>query len=512
MKSMYSGVAASALAIAMAAGSAHGQFVASAIYSQSPTAPTNIVPGTTGANLGERFGNVTLSLTAQFMDRVYRSSNGGHFILTARTNTGTATGQGNGATVDEVVITGTITPNGVGAVPTITSQVRVREGAVLFGGADAGLAIESGTIDERVSVNNSGDFAFTANLLPTGAPTTDELIIRGTSAGVISIEAREGQVMTAAGVPAGFINGPTISSANINNAGQIGFRTSVTTTNVVNFNPGATAVNAAIGAANTPNAAANFPLRPYDSLDSDGYHIDPVTNDWVSLASLNGSTTDDGVMVYNNAALMQEGVTTIGGGANNTVSTYAEWGIIPAGGGWWARGSNLLVSGGSSSDVTDWVVRGNATGFNVIASTDQPITTAATELWDDSASTGNATTFFAFFAANNGDYVIGGTTNASNTAANAVLVYNGVFGNFVVFREGDQVDITGDGILDDAFITTFSNDDGFLTDSGILMFQANLRDGAGVGLGQALLVTQIPTPGAAALLGLGGLAIVRRRR
>jgi hypothetical protein len=154
------------------AGTASAQFVSTAIL--AGTGPRSVVPGTTGTNPGELF-----LPTGSFMDRVYRSSNGNHWILTARTNTGaTAT--------DEIVITGSGT----------TGTVRAREGGAYFGGADAGRTLDSGQIDERVSINDSGDFVFTGNLSPATS-TDDEQIIRGNAAGTLSIATREGATTTA---------------------------------------------------------------------------------------------------------------------------------------------------------------------------------------------------------------------------------------------------------------------------------------------------------------------------
>jgi hypothetical protein len=86
---------------------------------------------------------------------------------------------------------------------------------------------------------------------------------------------------------------------------------------------------------------------------------------------------------------------------------------------------------------------------------------------------------------NCGDYIVGGVTNSADTNANAVLVFNG---KVVVAREGDPVDLNGNGLDDDStFISVFNNDDSVLTDGRVYYFNADLRDGAGVSLGQAFL-------------------------
>ena len=454
--------------IAGTAATANAQFVSTAIL--AGTGPRNIVPGTSGDNPGERF-----LATGSFMDRVFRSSNGNHWILTARTNTGATL-------TDEIVLTGS--GSGLGASATL----RAREGTAYFGGADAGRWIDSGSIDERVSINDSGNFLFAANLSPASSPD-DELLVAGTNAGVLSIAAREGLVTIA-----GPTNGPTIGSGNIDNSGLISYRNFVNTTTAQLLRYDASTIDAALGAA-SPVAG-----RTFDGLDTEGYYVDASGNNWLALSSISGATTDDGLLLFNGSIAMREGVSAIAGG---TAIFFNEWGMVPSGN-WWARGNN-----GASNN--DWVARGdNAGSYVSVVETDQPILTGSTETWDDAIF---SDTFFLFASDNAGNYVVGGVTNNADLARNAVLVYRGAFGEFEIAREGDTVDLNGDGLLnDDAFVTTFNNDDCFLTDAGQFVYQANLRNAAGADIGQALLTMNIPTPGALGLLGLAGIATLRRRR
>jgi hypothetical protein len=450
--------------LALAGASAHAG-TASAIL--AGTGPKAVVPGTTGLNPGELF-----LATGSFMDRVYRSSNGNHWILTARTNTG------NTAT-DEIVITGSGT----------TGVVRAREGGV----ADGARTIDSGSIDEKAAINDSGDFVFAANLSPSTA-TDDEVIIKGTSGGALSVAVREG---TSAG-PAGTTNGPTIGSSNIDNSGRVSYRNFKTTTDIELLRSNNATLDAKYNA-----AVPGFPGRLWDQFDTEGYHVDSSGNNFITFASMNGSSTDDGHILHNGVVRMQESVTSVGGG---TALTFNEWYMNPNGS-WWVQGSNSTTTGSG-----DWVVLGASDGtYNTLAKTDDPIMTLSTEKWSDDV--GFTTTFFAFASDNAGNYVIGGTTDAANTSANAVLVYKGVFGEFELIREGDQVDLNANGILDDdAYITTFNNFDHFLTDSGQFVFEANLRNALGGDIGQALLTMQVPAPAGAAIFGFASLALAKRRR
>jgi hypothetical protein len=131
-----------------------------------------------------------------------------------------------------------------------------------------------------------------------------------------------------------------------------------------------------------------------------------------------------------------------------------------------------------------------------VAVTDGPIHTGAAELWDDAPY---AQTFFYAVGNAAGDYVVGGTTNAANDGANAVLVLNG---ESVLVRENDPVDLDNNGSFDDAvYIATFRDDYAFMTNSELWLI-ARLRDEAqalcGTGdndIGQALIRIPLPAGG-----------------
>jgi hypothetical protein len=151
----------------------------------------------------------------------------------------------------------------------------------------------------------------------------------------------------------------------------------------------------------------------------------------------------------------------------------------------------------------DWLVRNGV----VLAATGDPVPGGLPgELFDD---TSFAATFFSMTGNGAGDYVYGGVTNNVDTNANGVLVFNN---STVLLREGDAVDLNGNGLADDdAFLSVFNNEDAFLTDDLRYYFTADLRDGAGTALGQAFMTLTIPEPCSLALVVWGMMLLWCRR-
>ena len=161
------------------------------------------------------------------------------------------------------------------------------------------------------------------------------------------------------------------------------------------------------------------------------------------------------------------------------------------------------MSRGYNDDSQDWVVYNG----DVVARTgDEVPGTGGGEHYSDALY---SSTFYHMAANNLGDYIFGATTDFVDPDFDAVIVLNGLE---VVARQGDPVDLDGNGVFDDdAYIDIFNNEDGFLTDSLMFYFTADLRDGAGNGIGQAFLALQIPEPTSLVLIGFGALALIRRR-
>ncbi|TWT46074.1 hypothetical protein RAS1_25210 [Phycisphaerae bacterium RAS1] len=426
-------------------------------------APTSGVPGLAGAVFNPG--------TATQFDRPFVSPDGRMWILGAVADQ---------AGVDlDVIIQGS-GDTGAGAV------LIVKEGDQIPG--DPTVTYVS--IRTQMGINNGGRIAFNAD---TGAATTaDDIVVRADNVNppsAFSIVAREGT----GPVPgiAGQNYGSTNNASHILENGDVRFRSVLTPTTTKqalfsNTDP-LTGTAMAETDVTVPAGQLVAPDQSLDNLTSDRFRSSGDGSHYIYHADLNGATTSDLVMVYDGRVVAQEGVVLPGSTFVSLVSAISgdagSQQISPDGLCYSFRGSN--------ADGIDWVRQVTS----VIAATDQPITPGNTELYDD---TPFSTTFFNNAVNDCCDVVIGGVTNNADLNANGVLVLNG---ELVVAREGDGVDVDGNGLLDDdAFLSVFNNDDSFLTADRRYYFHCDLRNGAAVSLGQALLVMQLP-PRAATLIG-----------
>lgn len=145
---------------------------------------------------------------------------------------------------------------------------------------------------------------------------------------------------------------------------------------------------------------------------------------------------------------------------------------------WYARGGNV--------DGTGWIV----VEGNLVATEGDLVAAGSTETWAE---------FDGIAVDANGNYVVVGVTDTGN----ALAVYNGTL---ELAREGDSVG-TGGLVLRD-----FSVDDVALGNAGDFVFAGRLFDANGSASGQALMTVAVPEPATAGLLGLAGLALLRRKR
>jgi hypothetical protein len=438
-----------AIGLAAAAGSALAQ-VPTVKYSTIHTSPTSLVPG--GGGL--RFGTTSGSTTG--FDRPYRSLSGAYWIISAVTNTGATTS-------DEFIIAGLM-----GA-----ETVQVQEGITQI---ESGRVADTATMDTKLAINDSGEFAFTANL--SGATTDDEVIAKGAVGGSVSVAAREGQ-----STPLG-VAGATLDSPNITNAGRVSFRVTpitgqATAQNTGGFDDEGGTVRWQKGIT-IPTGQAGGGTQAIENTFAGDFYVSADGSDWLLSCDLTGATTSDAVVIVNGDVKVQEGSPIPGLGNQSNVLNFTEALMMPSGD-WLARGE--------LSDDNDWMVMNGAkvaeTGDAVPGGLPGEVLSEA--IFD--------ATFFTMTADGNGNFVYGATTSNPDVEKDAVLVYNN---ERVVARQGDGVDLDGNGQLDDdAFIDIFNNDDIFLLDDGTLLFTAEIYNSALASLGQAVITISL-APGCAA--------------
>lgn len=454
------------LAIGLTA-SAQGPTV---VFSNIAASPTSDVPGLPGRKFNPGTGS-------QF-DRPFASPNGQLWIFGAVVD---------GTTDQDVIITGM-------GLTSAGSQYRVLQGdATGFASGETYTALRT-----QMDINNSGHFAFNADT--SGATTQDDMVVRWD--GSFGLMAREG--VAAPGQGAGIGYGSTNNAVNITSSSDVMFRSaSLTgaTTQQVLFKNSSISIGSVIAQTDTTSPLGQFtlPSQTIDNLSSDRFRTDATGSNYLYHGDLNGGTTTDLFMVRNDTVLAQEGSILPGSGFASAVSALSS-----------GTGSQQISDNGAhylfrgnNADLIDWVYRDGA----VVARTDGPIFTGATELFDDAIF---STTFFINATNSMGDYIIGGVTNQPDVNKNAVLVLNSTQ---VVLREGDPVDVDGNGLFDDdAFVSVFNDDDSFLTDDLWYFFNADLRNGAGTSIGQAFLRMRVPEPTTLSFLALAGLGLLRRRR
>jgi len=418
-----------------------GAYPIGVIYTNIPGDPSAAVPGYPGVSFGPGTG------TTHF-DRVYGSA-GTSWVITADTDLPTG--------ADEVLI--------------VDGVVQIVEGdpAPWAAGENVGF------LDTKVGVNDAGDFVFATN---TSASTNDEYIVFGdVSAGTMSAAAQEG---TSADPPlTGATWGSTLDSAVIANDGTVGFSSDSTggvpstENDVLVFG---TTLLAQIGVT-VPTGQAAAGTEFWENFDTDDFFVSSDGSTWIAQGDLSGSTTSDDVVVVDNAVVIQEDSIIAGSGFPNPVDGSGIIGVFmdPAGN-WFARGNN-------DTSETDWVVRNGI----VIAQTGAPAFTGATENWSDAEF---SDCFFLHVGDAAGNWVIGGVTDGP-TPTNGLLVLNGTT---EVAREGDAVDLDGNGTYDDdTYLDTFGNDDASIDSNGILYIVATVKDGTGARVGQGLLTVDLST-------------------
>jgi len=396
---------------------------ATVIVSSVATSSTSDVPGLVG---------VKFTGTTAAFDRPYGTANG-HWYLNGDSDAA--------STADDMLL--------------IDGALALREGDP----APWAPGETMGPFQSRNGLISNGDYAVKNN---TSSSVNDDYVAKFYG-GVWTIVAQEaGQI---GAFPAGVTYDDTLQGVVLLDNGDVCLEadgidgTGITTSiDEVYVREGATNAVIAQELVTIPNGQFTGLMETIDNIDFEDEWFTPDGLHYVLKGDLTGATTEDQVVIYDDTVVLQEGFDVPGIVGDPISSTGIDEVAMDLAGNWWARGN--LVSG------QDWIVRQGV----LIAKGGDPIFTGATELWDDATF---SDLFFMHQGDSLGNYVIAGVTDNADTFTNGVMVLNNTT---VVCREGDPVDLDGNGLFDDGFfVNTSGNDDLILNDLGELFFVATLR-------------------------------------
>jgi hypothetical protein len=170
----------------------------------------------------------------------------------------------------------------------------------------------------------------------------------------------------------------------------------------------------------------------WSTFEANAFYTTPDGAHWWAAGRHTNSLSGPRVFVYDGQVRLEADQAVPGSGI--VVGDILQAFMAPSGS-YIARGRD---NSGSSAAAPDWAVVDGA----LVAATGDPITPGSSEHWGD--------TFYAVAINSAGDYLIAGNTDNPDAGADGVIVLNGAT---VVMREGDSVDLDGNGQFDDdAFI------------------------------------------------------------
>ncbi len=425
---------------------AQGPYSLTVLHVNQPGHPTNVVPG-----LGLPFNPGGTGTSA--FERPTFSADGAHFAINVLADTAT--------TADDDVLL-------------LDGAVLLREGSPTpwAGGFNIG------TINAEFGLNNAGNILLGHN---SSATTNDDYVLLY-QAGTWSILAQEAGLVSSF-VPGLFGDGgntatwdDTMDCVQLTNAdlpvwraiGIDALATTPTTANDAVIVIGNTAIQKGV---TVPAGQAGGGTLAWELFDPTGVNVSADGSLTLVQGDLTGTTNDD-ILTLNGAVVVQEG-TVLPGFATGVTLVNEAW--IDHANNWYARGSNLTTG-------FDWYMRNGVIFARMDDS--ETIMPGTTERWDD-ASFGEC--FFAVDGNSLGQVVFGGVTNNPSTSNGVILFDDGVGNRYVVVREGDPVDLNGNGIDDDdRYYNTFGDDDLRLFDDGTIVFTATLKNSAGTAVDQGL--------------------------
>jgi len=336
---------------------------------------------------------------------------------------------------------------------------------------EAGASPVAGRIydfmDSDCGINDSGQYAFGARL---DAPTTDDEVLVVHDGVSLGIGVREGDPALGLTDPGGAGNelfGNSLNSVHLLADGTVAFRADLIQNIDSNF-------ESALYQGTTPVAQEGTVISGgtiYDSfvaLSGNTFSSSADGSAWVVEADVDGNPLNTFEAVVVSGSIEVKDGDTLPGAALDVDAVFA---VDMAGNGdWYARGD--------LTDDSDWAVK-NGT---VLAFTGDPIVPGAGESWGDS--------LLALNGNQQGEWVLAGATDSADPDLDSVVVLSGAS---VALREGDGVDLDGNGAADDDVeIASFSPNDLVLADDRTLYAFVTLRDSlTGTALGDAFIRVEL---------------------
>lgn len=430
------------------------------IYSEVATAPSGTVPGALGP------GAVPVSTNWLAIEEVVVRPDGGQWIVKGRTTQAT--------TNDSILMIGS----------GLSGTMFVQDGQPLQGGTPAE---QYDFFDTPIpaSWDSAGNIAFSCRA-KGGLASTFEKVIKynGVSHGIYLQmgDPALGLVDLAPNPSGDETFGNSINSVHLLDDGRVGFVNDPITNLHSTRRPAFFRGNTSFRQSGVSPIGGGV----WDSIGLSDAGGTPDGAHWYAAGDDEGPTTTDRIFVVDDVVVMRETFPVAGVGT--PVFTDIFFQRMLTDGTWYARGDD-------PSD-NDWAVRSGT----LLAKTGDLI--SGVEHWGAAISgfTGNLL----------GQWIMTGSTDNPDTTKDNVLAY---MGTNVLLREGDPIDVDGNGVYDDnAFVNSFQPDDLHLTGDGLVYLLVTLRNGAGTGIGDAFLRLAVPEPTTLVLLAGGALAVARRRR
>ncbi|QOJ13139.1 MAG: hypothetical protein HRU75_00170 [Planctomycetia bacterium] len=423
------------------------------IISEIPGHPTSVAPGAT-----DLMGNPMFTEFKALEDLAV-APDGKKWLLKARTTAG--------SDLETYLVLG----------ENLTYQYFAHEGRPVLGGAPGELY---DFFDTKSCFNDNGHLAYGVRARGGLASVFEKVIVWDGSTHTIVVQMGDlciGTVDEPPAVSGDERFGNSLNGIHLLNDGRVGF-VAVTIDNCSSFRRPAIFYNHTKFLQSRTDSIAGV---PWDSFDTDGFFTTPDGAHWYAEGDDEGAAATDKILVVDGTVVLREG-SVIPGGSTNVADVFNVEMISD--GTWHARGDDV-------SD-NDYAVRNGV----LLAQTGDEIHPGAAENWS---------AVIAGFTGNlKGDFVIAGRSTNANNQIDSVIVLNN---SRVVVREGDPVDLDGNGAFDDdvflgrgnATLDAFNPDDMYLTNQRVLYFISALRDGSGNDLGS------IPA------FGNGGNALIRVR-